>query len=162
MQHRPKAPHKNAPLDASQARVGTEQASIHCLFLLQTPQSPGLISIILRARKHQYNTHFPDSHPQEEEQKMSEVADTPKISASGAVHVVEASPSKGPSPTNVAALNIDQSRPILKGKVKLDVGWFKFTTSRATLCRFPGTFLEVMFSVPPSWECFPSHWRYVV
>ena len=33
-----------------------------------------------------------------------------------------------------------------RGKVKLDVGGFKFTTSRATLCRFPGTFLEVMFS----------------
>ena len=77
---------------------------------------------------------------------MAEDLDTPKISAGGAVHVVEPSPNKGPSPTNVAALNIDQSRPILKGKVKLDVGGFKFTTSRATLCRFPGTFLEVMFS----------------
>lgn len=33
-----------------------------------------------------------------------------------------------------------------RGKVKLDVGGFKFTTSRATLCRFPGTFLEGMFS----------------
>ena len=76
---------------------------------------------------------------------MSE--DTPKISAGGAaVHVVEPSPSKGPSPTNVAALDTNQNRSILKSKVKLDVGGFKFTTSRATLCRFPGTFLEVMFS----------------
>jgi len=33
-----------------------------------------------------------------------------------------------------------------RGKIKLDVGGFKFTTSRATVCRFPGTFLEVMFS----------------
>ena len=75
---------------------------------------------------------------------MSE--DAPKISAGGAVHVVEPSPSKGPSPTNVAALDTNQSRQIVKGKVKLDVGGFKFTTSRATLCRFPGMFLEVMFS----------------
>ena len=45
----------------------------------------------------------------------------------------------------VEATNTGQ-QPRGTGKVKLDVGGFKFTTSRATLCRFPGTFLEVMFS----------------
>ena len=37
-------------------------------------------------------------------------------------------------------------RPMPPSIVKLNVGGFKFTTSRSTLCRYPGTFLEVMFS----------------
>ena len=39
-----------------------------------------------------------------------------------------------------------QQQSLLSPVVDLNVGGFKFTTSRASLCRFPGSHLEAMFS----------------
>ena len=39
-----------------------------------------------------------------------------------------------------------QQQSLLSPVVDLNVGGFKFTTSRASLCRFPGSHLEAIFS----------------